>query len=118
MNPDEPAADSPKVNPLDYMSRTEWYGNATTPAGKWMAEHDEVTFEAALAEAKAEGNMSRANIARKMGWTSPELRRTRRNKPAADRGYEAMLRLLNEVSADELSAWLAGAQAAIEDSRP
>lgn len=105
MTPDDDDV-SPKVNPLDYMSRTEWYGNSTTPAGRWMAEQDDATFEAALTEARAEGNLSRANIARRMGWTSPETRRTRRHMSAYDRGYGAMQRLLNGVDDAEREAWM------------
>lgn len=113
--PQEP--DSPKVNPLDYMSRTEWYGNGTTPAARWMAEQPQALFEAALAEARAEGNLSRTNIARKMGWQSPDQRRARRNLTAEERGYGAMSRLLAAVDPAEMDEWLTGALAAVEDGR-
>lgn len=109
--------DSPKVNPLDYMSRTEWYGNASTPAARWLAEQGAADFDAALAAAKAEGNLSRANVARKMGWTSPETRRTRRNLSPEDRGYAAVTRLLSGVDPTERANWIVGAVAAIEDGR-
>lgn len=113
MNVGEP--DSPKVNPLDFLSRTEWYGNGTTPAGRWMAEQDDAVFEAALDAARAEGNLSRANVARKMGWTPPDSRRTRRNMSADERGYAAMYRMLVAVDDAERNAWIAGALGAIED---
>lgn len=108
--------DSPKVNPRDYFSRTEWYGNETTPGMRdeiWDVDQDRL--DRALTAARAEGNLSRANVARHLGWTPPDTRRTRRNTSSRERGYAAAARLLAGVNPEERKEWITGMLAAIED---
>ena len=107
--------DSPKVNPLDYWSRTEWYGNATTPGmSDPIWDVDQETFDAALARARAKGSPTRVAVARELGWTPPTTRRTRRNKSAYDRGRTAAARMLADVDPSERDEWIAGVLREIE----
>jgi hypothetical protein len=51
--------------PTDFGSKSELYGNGTSAGVIEFAETDSEDFDAAIDEAKAEGNLSRANVARK-----------------------------------------------------
>lgn len=70
-------SDSEPASPLEFASRPELYGGRG--ADGLLALADDVTdeqFDAAITEAKAEGNLSRANVVRKVkGETAPKLER-------------------------------------------
>lgn len=75
-----PAVDtgSSKPGPSDFISPHEWSGNG---GGVYQMTDDGVTeerFDAAIDEAKAEGNLSRANVVRKR-WTHGYVYRDLRN---------------------------------------
>lgn len=57
-----------KPKPTDFATQREWLGNSRTGAGIYAltdGSSDE-QFDAALSEAKSEGNVSRANVVRKL----------------------------------------------------
>lgn len=53
------------ARPTDFAGKSELYGRDEDRPGIYtLAEADPDTFESAIAEAKDEGNLSRANVAR------------------------------------------------------
>lgn len=57
---------STKDSPYDFASKAELTGKTGTDGIYALAEADHPEFEAALTDAKAEGNLSRANVVRKI----------------------------------------------------
>lgn len=55
----------PPVRPTDFGSPSELYGNGSSGGVIEFADTHDDDFDAAIDEAKAEGNLSRANVARK-----------------------------------------------------
>ena len=71
------AANAAKPSPYDYVSKNEMHGNAAGIAAITDGVSDE-QFEEALTEAKSEGNLSRANVVRKL---KGEPHRSSRSSP-------------------------------------
>ena len=59
----------PKASPYDFASKNEMHGNGAGIAD--LADADVQEFEAALTAARAEGNLSRANVSRKVKGEPP-----------------------------------------------
>lgn len=79
-----------KASPIDFASRDELYGNNAGIAHLAQAEPEE--FDAALNEAKAEGNLSRANVVRKVKKQTGPTTRDQRADLIADlaaQGYSS-----------------------------
>jgi hypothetical protein len=91
----------PKAKPTDFMERHEW-NNTQGGISDLDAAPDE--FEAVLAEARAEGNLSRANVVRKIkGKSSPVTRDQRVDmiRDLADQGYSSpQIAAKTDVSAE------------------
>jgi len=76
------------ASPYDYADHTTLYGDGTLGGNGVYALADDVTdeqFDQAIEQAKAEGNMSRANVARKVGKTKPEKPEPAADKPVAEK---------------------------------
>lgn len=55
-----------KPQPTDFVSPSEWHGGGGKPGISALAEVSPEQFNEAIEEAKAEGNLSRANVVRKI----------------------------------------------------
>lgn len=88
---DDPHNDSQKSRPTDFASRRELFGANANQAGIYDLSDgvSDQTFDRAIDDAKAEGNLSRANLARKIIGAS-EVKAKRKPLPdvARDTGWE------------------------------
>lgn len=74
-----------KPKPSDFATQREWLGNSRTRAGIYALTDNatDAEFDAALDEARAEGNVSRANVVREIkeaNGTAPANEPTRHHK--------------------------------------
>jgi hypothetical protein len=82
---DHPDFDKPRPV-TDFAPRGELYGSQRATGVLDLATAEPDDFEAAISEAKAEGNLSRANVARK---ASGEAAKTAPRKPLTDAARDA-----------------------------
>ena len=114
----EPQVRKPKKqSPREFFRNgDEWHDTYVMTDGV-----SDEAFEAALAEARAEGNLSRANIVRKLGHRRGEPDAAGGQVPdPADRSAEAAARrreLIGELAAAGLSSQQIGARLGIGDDR-
>lgn len=82
------------ASPYDFASHADLHGDGRTGGNGMyaLAQGDDDAFEDALAEAKSEGNLSRANVVRKVrGQTRPTTRydRAKLIRELAEQGYSS-----------------------------
>lgn len=109
---------SSKPSPTAFASSTELCGSGVAPGAYDLADDVSATkFEQAIADAKAEKNLSRANVVRKIraDGRSPETAAMRREKIAelAARGYRST-QIAKEVGVDETTVRLNARKYGIE----
>ncbi len=83
--------DNSKASPQDYATRGELYGSRQTPGILAIADAAPTAerFDAALTEARAEGNLSRANVARKARESVDAEPTKPRRRPLPDAARDA-----------------------------